>query len=162
MRKHFNKAIARLTLLGSIGISFVAHAGSNLVISGDTVYDKKTDLTWARCSVGLRWNSATNYCVGLKKRMKFDEAKKMVFSNGWRLPTMNELLTLVEKPSGANNLHIDFNAFPDTADVPTTKYWSSTETSDAIGYYVNFSDGKDGDDYVRGFALAVRLVRGGQ
>lgn len=136
-----------------------AQAGPNLVINGDTVYDKKTDLTWQRCSQGLRWNPATNYCVGVKKKMTFNEANGG-WTNGWRMPTVEELKTLLEK-KGEDGLYIDSKAFPDTGDGGSTSYWSSTPNGASDGWNVLFSNG-DTNYYNRGNTYAVRLVRGGQ
>ena len=146
-------------LAGLAVLATTAHAGPNLVIKGDTVYDQKTDLTWQRCSQGLRWNPATNYCVGLKKKMTFDEANRG-WSNGWRLPTEEELRTLVEK-KGEDGLYIDSKAFPDTGDGGSAEYWSSTE-SGASGELVVFDGSNAYNHGVRSATYAVRLVRGGQ
>ncbi len=147
-------ALAALAVLAT-----TAHAGPNLVIKGDTVYDQKTDLTWQRCSQGLRWNPATNYCVGLKKTMTFDEANRG-WSNGWRMPTIKELETLIEN-KGTDGLIIDSKAFPDTGDNGETIYWSSTGYGTDEGYGVHFGGGK-ADKTTRVAPFAVRLVRGGQ
>lgn len=149
-------------MLGAALLAFAAttaQAGPNLVINGDTVYDKKTDLTWQRCSQGLRWNPATNYCVGVKKTMTFDEANRG-WTNGWRMPTLTELKTLLEK-KGEDGLYIDSKAFPDTGDEPTRWYWSSTPEGASGGWNVFFSDGSTSSDG-RSATNAVRLVRGGQ
>ena len=88
-----------------LGIAGGAHAAQNApaansryVIQGDTVYDKKTDLTWQRCSVGQRWAEGKG-CVGVIKTFTFDDAQRQ--GNGmWRVPTKNELGTLIDQNRG--------------------------------------------------------------
>ena len=96
MKSTFSRSKFVLVIASAL-VSFIAEAGPNLVVSDSTVYDKKTDLTWQRCSVGLRWNPTTSYCVGIKKTMTFDEANASSLSGGWRMPTIDELRTLLEK-----------------------------------------------------------------
>jgi hypothetical protein len=62
-----------------LGVAGVAHAAQNApavnsryVIQGDTVYDKKTDLTWQRCSVGQRWAEGKG-CVGVTENPLWGE-----------------------------------------------------------------------------------------
>ena len=142
--------------------AFAAHAGPNLVIQGDTVYDKKTDRTWQRCSAGLRWNPATSYCVGVKKTMTFDEADSAGYGGSWRMPTIEELKTLIEKEK-QDGLYIDVKAFPDTGDGGNTWYWSSTSRDGSTCWLVVFGAGQAaGGNGDRSATNAVRLVRGGQ
>ena len=147
--------------MGVLWAATVCHAGPNLLIQGDTVYDRKTDLTWQRCSYGLRWNAADGNCIGVKKTFTFEEANSAAWPNSWRMPTKDELTTLVEE-KGADGLFIDSKAFPDTGDAPVQLYWSSTLDDSANGWYVSFNDGLTTSlDGYRSFAYAVRLVRGG-
>ena len=101
-----------------------------------------------------RWYDAMSYCSGLSLASYRD----------WRLPTVDELKTLVDISWGYNPT-INRTFFPKT--VPFF-YWSSTTvtvagyTDDAWG--VDFYDGYDGyDGYIRKFySYYVRAVRGGQ
>lgn len=147
---HCLRTILSATLLG-LSVT-TAQADPHLIINGDTVYDKKTGLTWQRCSVGMRWNADTNLCVGTQKEMTFDEAKRG-WSNGWRVPTKDELASLIGR---ANK-----EAFPDTWDRPNEIYWSSTPGGATRGWAVFFYYG---DTYSanRSYTYAVRGVRGGQ
>lgn len=58
-----------------------------------------------------------NYCLHLT-----------VASNGWRLPTKDELLSIVDKTW--SNPTIDGVAFPDT---PSQGFWSSSAYTDSPG-----------------------------
>jgi hypothetical protein len=100
-----------------------SNPNDTITLTDDIVLDKETGLVWAR-DAGLaekgKWLDAVNYCrnVKLSNRM------------GWRLPTVEELSSLVDPsqpenvpalPSGHPfvNVHIDYN------------YWTST-TSEGI------------------------------
>jgi hypothetical protein len=88
------------------------------------VTDPKTGLVWQKCSRGqnndstcsgsattANWTTALTYCSGLTLE-----------GRTWRLPTVNELKSLVDttKASGPT---IDTTAFPSTV---ASDYWSST------------------------------------
>jgi Flp pilus assembly protein TadD len=130
------------------------------VIQGDTVYDEKSDLTWARCSLGQDWKEGVG-CVGVVKTYTFDEAQKQ--GNGrWRIPEKGELATLIDRLRLDNKQRpaIDEEAFPNM-DKSHLWYWSSTPNGPWGGWYLDLVDGYV-NDLNRGAALAVRLVRGGQ
>lgn len=119
------------------------------IIFGDTVYDKKANLTWARCSVGQAWKGSG--CVGVVKTFVFGAAQELA-SAGWRLPTVDELKTLLTR--GCPGSMINTDAFPDMGELV---YWPSTSLGSAA-WHVSFSDGtaRMGG---RGYSFAVRLVR---
>jgi hypothetical protein len=144
-------ATAALALCAS-----AAHA-NNLVVQGDTVFDRDTELTWKRCSVGMRWAADQNRCVGVKRTFTFDDAQQIKAEGGWRVPRIDELKTLIKAGEG---VQIDTNAFPDMTSGETW-YWSSTPDGASRGWYVVFGSGGAGNPN-RSAANAVRLVRGGQ
>lgn len=89
-----------------------------------TVYDTKTGLTWTRAIV------TQSTCPNLT-----------LDGGGWRLPTVQELLTLVD-PTRSEPA-IDVNAFPNT---PFDSFYCSPLTTCSnqgycFGYLVNFRDG---------------------
>lgn len=137
-------------------------ADPRYVISGDEVYDKQTDLTWKRCSVGMRWKEGMG-CIGVHKTFTFEEAQKQA-GDGWRVPSKDELATLIDltRKNQKRSPTIDVDAFPDMArQGAETYYWSSTlSASDA--WCVAFNDGSVYNDGRRSTTNAVRLVRGGQ
>jgi len=146
--------------------------------NGDgTVTDKETKLQWMRCSLGQQWTGSG--CSGKAKEMNWETAKqqKADFAGhkDWRLPSIEELRTLVWCSSGKpahfpgdgrfcegeyQQPTIDAQAFPDT---PAEWFWSSSA-------YANYSDSAWIVHFYNGYGNsnnrynynAVRLVRGGQ
>ena len=120
----------------------------------ETIFDHETNLEWEKEHSGpMTWAEAVKY------------AEKI--GNGWRLPTINELTTL-----------IDYERFdPESAfpGMPSIRFWSSTSYaghfwsstsyagSASFAWYVNFFNGrvnyygKTNTYYVR----CVRSVDGG-
>lgn len=133
-------------------------ADSRYVIQGETVYDKKTDLTWQRCSVGQRWVEGTQ-CVGVIKTFTFDDVQQQG-GEMWRVPTKDELATLIGQNRKTNKQKptIDEVAFPDM-NLENLAYWSRTPNGASVAWDV-FLIGNT--DAFRGITFAVRLVRGGQ
>lgn len=127
------------------------YAFAGYVDNGDgTITDTGTSLMWEK-STGVTtytWEQAKAYCENLTLGGKSD----------WRLPTRNELQSLVDYTS--YNPSISTTYFPDTV---TYQYWTSTPY--ALGsdraWGVNFDHGvvyylfKTNQNY-------VRAVRGGQ
>ena len=150
-----------------VGVAGGAHAAqdspaanSRYVIQGETVYDKKTDLTWQRCSVGQKWVEGTG-CTGVVKTFTFDAAKQQ--GDGmWRVPPKSKLATLVDRKRKANNQRptIDELAFPDM-DLENLVYWSSTPHGAWDAWFVSFDKSYIYFDY-RSTPRAVRLMRSGR
>ena len=148
-----------IMMIGFAGVVFADSATANprYVIQVDSVYDKNTDLTWARCSVGQQWKEGSG-CVGMVKTFNFDEAQHQG-GNGWRVPSKDELSTLIDyKQKG---LTIDKVAFPDM-NMGNLWYWTSTDNGAQLGWLVNFSIGYTYNGDNRSTSHAVRLVRNGK
>jgi hypothetical protein len=118
-RKSF--AVALVAALVPAGVRANAPAGRYNVVSGAMVIDNKTLLTWQKTpsSSTYTWGGAANagtaqnYCATLS-----------LDGLGWRLPTLKELLTLVDYSQPSGNM-ID----PAFASGPTPNFWSSTPMS---------------------------------
>lgn len=129
------------------------------------VTDRATGLEWQRCSVGTTV-TASGQCQGEPALLSLPDAGQAAASagQGWRLPTAQELLTLVTAP-GCPAPTLDAAVFPGLADLGDgIPYWSDTPVDDLpvpmrMHYYVDFADGRV-DAHTLGFPLAVRLVRG--
>lgn len=126
-------------------------SSSSLTDNGDgTVTDNDTGLMWSQASASntKTWENALAWCENL------------VLSdyNDWRLPTIKELVSLVD--DDVDGLFIDAGYFPDTT---SSYYWSSTTSADYTdgAWAVNFAYGMN----IRGNKSVfynVRAVRGGQ
>jgi hypothetical protein len=68
------------------------------VVSGNEVYDRKTDRTWQRCNYGQTWDESNSWCKGIAKQLTVQAAIDDVAKNasGWRLPDLGELLSMLE------------------------------------------------------------------
>jgi hypothetical protein len=127
-------------LLSFMGLSS-AWAEPRYAINGAEVYDSQTKLIWARCSVGQEWKDG--HCVGTVTYFSFADAQKQA-GGEWRVPTKDELLSLVDKERKSFPV-VDTAAFPET-----------------IAWYVDFTDGYSSGFIAEDNKLAVRLVRNGQ
>lgn len=107
----------------------------------DHYFDTETGLEWSLENLGLLlWQEAIDACKNL--------------GNGWRLPTIQELLTLV-----------DYTLIDPATELPgivPSFYWSSTFFGNDHFYpwFINFDDGHDGWDGKTNH-YKVRAVRGG-
>ncbi|ELV7510286.1 DUF1566 domain-containing protein [Aeromonas veronii] len=69
-----------------------------------TITDRKTNLTWMRCSLGQQWTGST--CAGVAMEINWNDALKTAMSfsyaghSDWRVPTVDELDTLVQCSEG--------------------------------------------------------------
>lgn len=162
----------RTTLLTVCLLASPGHAA--FVNNNDgTVTDTDTGLSWDRCPLGMSWNYAgmTNRCInasGSQETFTWTESLAAVIAanaashlgyTDWRLPTIDELATLVDsgKPSPPK---IDETTFPDT---PPSAFWSSSESESdpSMAWHLFFGDGA-AYLYYKFPDYYVRLVRGGQ
>lgn len=81
-------------------VSF-AQSDKELLLSGKW-RDPATNLVWKRCSFGQSWNGST--CVGEVTRFRsfsdIVEAIKPMAAEGWRLPEIHELASIVNCTNG--------------------------------------------------------------
>ena len=122
-----------------------------LVLQGQGVLDKETGLVWERSPdiTSRHWDEAISYCL-----TKYSGKR-----NGWRLPTMEELSSLLDKekypalPSG--------HPFSNIQTEQTQYYWTSTSSlvSNAA-WSVNFLYGNS-DSRSKSFDFFSWCVRGG-
>jgi hypothetical protein len=139
-----------------------------------TITDTKTGLMWKRCSEGL---SGVNCEEGKVKKYTWTDAvkrfKDVEYAGyaDWRLPTIDELKTLVycstgkdeegDCKDGSEKPTINRQAFPNTEQ---WAYWSGSPDAGASdgAWYVFFNYGGSGAGNRYSGYSAVRLVRGGQ
>jgi len=133
---------------------------SHFNILGDKVFDKKTQLTWMRCSIGSKWKDNIG-CHPSPNTISFYEAKDIENSlnNGWRIPTIEELNTIFIDQ--CEQYAINSKLFPDIKLLDNfAPYWSSTSVQQIQNfiYYIDFIN-KRLDAHSKGFSLFLRLVK---
>ena len=115
-------------------------------VSNGTVYDTRTQLTWQQSvdAGAYPQANAVTYCAGLS-----------LAGGGWRLPTVSELLSIVDRTK--YDPAIDPIAFPST---PAAGFWSSSPYVGSAGnaWNVNFEIGNS-YSYAASSARRVRCVR---
>ncbi|MDX1473547.1 MAG: DUF1566 domain-containing protein [Reinekea sp.] len=137
-----------------LGLFFIAAAGagsmaiaaescselnSRLVFNANgTVSDTKTGLTWSRCNVGQEWQGSQ--CTGNSAKYTFDETSANVkkVGQGYRLPTLTELMSIVAYDCGEPAVHKSWKA------IESGFYWTST---DAFGGFKNTVLMTTGEEY---------------
>ena len=120
--------------------------------------DSNTGLMWSRISIGQRWENGQ--CVGDAKKLNWENAKKecknfrLAGFNDWRLPTINELKTLMIQGKHGYNCPKDVLFQPVKNDYGF--YWSDSSYANyGLMWGVYFDDGysygngKGNYDYVR-------------
>lgn len=118
--------------------------GSSLV-----VLDTKTGLTWQRMHASsMNWAAAKAYCAN-------PSTATALGGTGWRLPTVKELLSLLDASQPIEQ-RLDRSAFPQS----TAQFWSATRSLDnlADAWLVNFDSGNAGT-HGSTTAYFVRCVR---
>jgi hypothetical protein len=133
---------------------------SRFTIMGDKVFDKKTKLTWMRCSVGSKWKDNIA-CNQTPNTMSFYEVKDIEknLKNGWRIPTIEELITIFNNKCKKNA--INSAIFPDIKLLENfAPYWSATSVKEvpSLIYYIDFID-KKLDAHSKGYSMFLRLVK---
>jgi serine/threonine protein kinase len=128
--------------------------------NGDgTVIDEYTGLHWMRFSLGQQWQGESIAGVPEEHLWEsaFDAAARCTFAGyaDWRLPTKEELLSIVEEGGKPT---INPIAFPAT---PASWYWTSSTTFQGDVWLVYFHFGSSGRG-AAGLEYYVRLVRGGK
>lgn len=91
---------------------------------GPSIYDAATGLIWQQTATQLTWTAAQTFCP-----------------SGWRLPSINELQTIVDYATPSPGPTIDATAFPGTA---ASNFWSSSQDVLAANnvWCVNFATGE--------------------
>jgi hypothetical protein len=120
--------------------------------NNEAVLDRETGLVWERSPATDRvtWFGAIRHCMG----------RVVGFRKGWRLPSAQELLTLVDPTALApGSMLVAGHPFV----ISRLLYWSTTtslsETSD--GWLVRFDQGVAATEF-KGELLTAWCVRGGQ
>jgi hypothetical protein len=140
------------------GLSVAATCSFLFVARGDAPSDQyelfqQTTPTITDNCTGLEWERFPEQSLldgGAQPVMfDFDAARQRCQKDGggWRLPTVKELLTIVDEDphkvyhdGGERQLYVDRNAFPTTA---ADDYWTSSPAPKGAGVFsVNFGNGR--------------------
>lgn len=129
---------------------------------GQEVTDQQTGLIWRRCVEGMSWNGST--CSGTFMNFglvesAFARATSQAGSDGWRLPNIKELASIVDR--NFSNPAIDPSVFPGIPVDPL--FWSVTPliSGPAFAWGVGFNSGGV-STLNRQDGYKVRLVRDSQ
>lgn len=116
------------------------------------VFDKITDLTWQQSGspAPVTFGEAKNYIRELNKQ-------RFAKFNDWRFPTLEEVMSLMEREKQNNNLYIA-SLFDKTQSWIWTADFHWTEKA----WYVYFDGGYCQSNYGVGTTNDVRAVRYGQ
>ena len=159
------KSFITLALFSIINIYSILPAQSQqFFLKGHLVIDLKNGVEWMRCSVGQRWNGEE--CFGEAVPLSHEDIPAVLaiaseqLGDGWRLPSKDELLSLVCKECGTPT--INSKIFPNTESLP---YWTEDPNPFAPNKYfkhfftVNFYTGRPYGRFASYQNHLVRLVR---
>lgn len=137
-----------------------------------TVTDPRSGTIWQRCDVGQDWNG--NSCVGTKQKLDWFDGMKAAKSNrflnktDWRLPTINELSSILGK-DGQCYVKNDFGCERAVSDLllrdrDVDHYWSSSPASKNEAHFVSFCYGikNTGESAFRVNQGNIKLLRNGE
>jgi hypothetical protein len=111
---------------------------------------KKLADGWKDATTGLTWSPTSKQCMDWTAAQEW----AATLGKGWRLPTIKELLTLVE--------YERFSPATDCPDTVSSLYWSASTYQDgpSNAWYVNFFGGSV-YAYNKTDSYYARAVRGG-
>jgi len=133
------------------------------IVEDGVATDLETGLMWLRFSYGQDWK--TGKVNGKKQKITWDaiEDQRLIGYFGytdWRIPTANELETLIDK-NGFRGNYINSVVFCDDIDDQHRKwYWTSSSSAENFGYafIINFYNGNSIEIPKKAVHL-LRLVR---
>jgi hypothetical protein len=99
-------------------------------------------------------------CFGKVSSMSWERAIQQQGSE-WRLPTRNELTTLIDsyRSEESSSVRIEYTVFL-TPDKTKLNYWTSDSAGENEAWYVNFGLGPISTKADKNSQFAVRLVKG--
>jgi hypothetical protein len=149
--------LAALSVLALAAASSQAQGRFTTSANGQEVTDTATKLTWRRCAEGQKWDGKT--CAGKLAKYKYKDAKAAAASagSGWRIPSREELVGLVDM--ARKKPRIDSTAFPATPSLP---FWATKQgaTDNLNAWLVSFANGKVKANLGEA-KFPLRLVRAG-
>ncbi len=96
------------------------------VLNGADAFDRKTGLTWKRCSLGTAWDGKGG-CAGEMEFVSLDAAIERATAAGadWHVPSGPELESIID--TGCGTPMVDAKVFPDIRadDDGAAEYWTT-------------------------------------
>lgn len=89
---------------------------------GAEIQDKTSGLVWQRCVYGQQWDGVK--CDGQPIKVTWQEALKSAIAQGWRVPDIKELSTILDMQCISPPFHPDI--FPNMPASEENGLWSST------------------------------------
>ena len=127
------------------------------VMGGEAVLDKQSGLTWARnahiANVTKAWQEAVKFCQNLE----------IGNQKGWRLPTKEELITILDTSTSGPSLPDGHPFKPGEGHLKWRAVWTGTiyEGNSNSAYRVGIGDGRVGDE-LKVFDYRIWPVLGGK
>lgn len=139
--------------------------------NGDgTITDKSNNLVWTKCSMdnsntGVLQSTAANCSnlpagTGRTWQQALTDCNVLTLTGRtWRLPSINELNSLVDYSANAS-VRINSTTFPNTVNFG---YWASTtfHTTQSNAWYAGFNNGGVSPGYLKTAGFAIRCVASG-
>ena len=122
--RRFAQLAACAVVLLTAGATSADAPANRYNATGNVIYDTKTHLNWdlAVSTSKLSWSAAKSLCAAHS-------------GQGWRLPTVKELATLIDFSRQAGPT-IDSHFLG----TPSDKFWAATEEVGQVGVYAWFVD----------------------
>ncbi len=139
-----------LTAITLLSLSALASAQPSLlsrytvINNGSEVQDNRTGLIWQRCTQGMVVTSDLSNCEGTPSLVLHEDALRIateLSANGWRLPNLKELSSIVNRAS--NSTTIDTVVFPSNPQGNLDFFWSSTPDTTTGGRVLTISFNTD-------------------
>ena len=165
---HFNtkrgtiKMISRLIISILVYFFWITSSTAQFFNDGLTVRDVRNGVNWLRCTVGQTWNYDTEKCEGEIVKLnhtEIEQARKQAseqLGGSWRLPTLNELESLVCKKCSEPKINQKY--FPG---ISPEAYWTQTQNrfNSKMYWTVNFMTGYNYSRFFSYQQLPVLLVQ---
>jgi len=120
------------------------------------IFDRQRNITWSRCTYGQQWAGIS--CQGIALYRSYNQVEPELAKSGWRLPTKDELMSLVDT---CRTPRLDMNRFMGTyfGDLGATYLTSESVDRNDI-YAFDFNKGLL-HKFGKGDGARIRAVKDG-
>ena len=143
---------------------FERDLAERFAVSGNEVYDRKTDRTWQRCNFGQTYDAEHRWCAGIIKRVDIDAATSDVSANAggrWRIPDAGEMMSVLDVACTSGMKDVVATVFPEVLQGPTTYYLTTTSSDSSHVTAAHCFIGAQTSGVGRKMVSVVWLVRNG-